>query len=54
MFRLLVTGGLILIFSLASAVVYTTVGDHSQAEVELQLHERLKGAHREHHSPTTA
>lgn len=45
MFRVLVTGGLILIFSIASVLVYTTVSHHTQAEVELQLHERLKGAH---------
>ena len=45
MFRMLVTGGLIIIFSMMSALVYTTVSDHTQTEVKLQLHERLKGAH---------
>lgn len=45
MFRLLVTGGISLIFTLICVLTYTTVSDHTHTEVELQLHERLKGAH---------
>jgi hypothetical protein len=45
MFRVLITVGLTLIFALVSMAVYTTVGTHTRTEVELQLHERLKGAH---------
>ena len=45
MFRVIVTTGLTLIFALVSYLTYSTVGDHTRAEVEVQLHERLKGAH---------
>jgi hypothetical protein len=45
MFRVLTTGGLTLVFTLVCLLTYTTVGDHTRTEVELQLHERLKGAH---------
>ena len=45
MFRVLTTGGFTLVFTLVCLLTYTTVGDHTRTEVELQLHERLKGAH---------
>ena len=45
MFRVLITGGITLVFTLICVLTYTTVGDHTRTEVELQLHERLKGAH---------
>ena len=45
MFRVLITGGITLVFTLICVLTYTTVSDHTRTEVELQLHERLKGAH---------
>ena len=46
MFRVIVTAGLALVFCLVSLITYNTVGEHTRAEVEVQLHERLKGAHK--------
>ena len=45
MFRVLITGGITLVFTIICVLTYTTVSNHTRTEVELQLHERLKGAH---------